>query len=184
MIAFLKGEIKYRAANYLIIDTGGVGYKVYCDPFAFAKEDKVEIFTYHHIREDLDELYGFADPKDLYLFELLISVNGIGPKAAANIMNSAKSSEIIAAISLDNLAFFKIIPGIGNKVAAKIILELKSKVSSNREINILASDQGGDIIEALVGLGYKRQDAALIVSKIPADITDSEAKIRWSLKNL
>jgi len=191
MIAYLKGKVVLFKWGFLIIDVGGVGYRVSVDPQLNIPNDivdtqkEIELFIHQHLREDSSDLYGFLTFQELELFERLISVNGVGPKAGINIMSAGKTDKIIQAIVSDNLGFFTAISGIGKKVAAKIILELKSKISSDKSINILAGgNDAEDIVDALLGLGYKNVEISKVIGEIPAELKDTEEKMRWCLKNL
>jgi Holliday junction DNA helicase RuvA len=190
MISYLKGKVVLFRWGLIILDVNGVGYKVCVNPqiniknnIIDTKED-VELFVYENIREDTDDLYGFLTYQELELFEKLISVNGVGPKAGINIMSSGKPEAIISAILSDNLGFFTAVSGIGKKAAAKIILELKSKIGGGTDIELGQFDQSNDVIDALEALGYKKQELTTILSKIPKEIVATEDKIRWCLKNL
>lgn len=182
MIAYLKGKIILSGRNSLILETGGIGYKIFCSK---KHEGKKEFYIHEVIREDCHDLYGFEKYDDLILFEKLISVNGIGPKAGLNIMSSASFEEIQNAIVSGNVDFFLSISGIGKKAAAKIILELKSKLSELKDTGILEKmDQSDEILDALLSLGYKKVEVARVLSRIPKEIVSSEEKIRWCLKNI
>jgi len=191
MVSYLKGKIVLCRRGMYIVDVNGVGYKVYTCPqvkikdnIVDAKED-VELFVYNHIREDASDLYGFLSYEDLEFFEKLISVSGVGPKVGLNIMASGEINEIAEAIISDNLAFFTAISGIGKKAAAKIILELKSKISADKSINILsASKEDDDLVEGLLSLGYKRADILSLLSKMPNELKETDEKMKWLLKNL
>lgn len=190
MISYLRGSIKAEKTGFIILEVSGVGYKVYANVTPLrqgsaGQEDQIELYIYENIREDTDDLYGFGTFEELELFEKLISVNGVGPKAGMLIMACASPERIIASIISEDLGFFTAISGIGKKVAAKIILELKSKISGMDGSGVIGqTDSGDEVVEALLSLGYKRAEIMQMSLKIPAEITDSEGKIRWLLKNL
>lgn len=186
MINYLNGKVKLVKAGFLILDVSGIGYRVTVSPLVSVKENEnLELFIHEHIKEDADDFYGFKSWEELDLFEKLISVNGVGPKAGMAIMSSGKPDKIINAIISDDLSFFTEISGIGKKVAAKIILDLKSKLSGLDGSNIIfESEQANDILDALISLGYKKSEVAMIVSSIPVEITTDQEKIRWCLKAL
>lgn len=191
MIAYLKGKVILARWGFLIVETGGVGYRVSVNPqinipnnIVDTKEE-INLFIHEHIREDANDLYGFLIFQELELFEKLISVNGVGPKVAMNIMNSGESGKIISAITSDDLSFFLAISGIGKKAAAKIILDLKSKLSGDQNINVLSNvDGASDLFDALTTLGYSRIEVSSIATKIPSELKTTEEKVRWCLKNL
>ncbi len=185
MISYLKGNIIGCLGNYIIVEVNNIGFRVLCNK-SLPTNSKVELFVHEHIREDADDFYGFETIADLELFEKLISVNGVGPKAGMAIMASASSDEIILAIAQENVAFFKAISGIGTKAATKIILDLKSKIGQGKiATNILSiSSESDDIFDALISLGYKKNELEKLVSKIPVELNSIEKKITWCLKNL
>ncbi len=192
MISFLRGKIILEKPGFVVLDVGGVGYKVFTDlkvqiSNLKIKEESgiIELFIYENIREDADDFYGFRTFEELELFEKLISVNGVGPKAGMLIMASASSDRIIASIVNEDLGFFTAISGIGKKVAAKIILDLKSKISGMDGSGVIGQTiEADEVVEALESLGYKRAEIVKMIPKVPAEIGDSEGKIRWLLKNL
>lgn len=168
--------------GFVIIDVNGVGYKVQTSEAI--KDEKCELFIHEHIREDCDDLYGFKSYEALELFEKLISVSGVGPKAGMAILGSSKVDQVLEAIKTDDVNFFQAVPGIGKKVAAKIIIELKSKISGIAGHSIIGKmNDSDDIIEALISLGYKKHEIVKRLHMLPADIKTSEEKIRWFLRN-
>lgn len=186
MIGYLKGKIIDYRPGMIILDTGNVGYKISININQTIKVGEIKSFyVYEHIREDAYDLYGFLEQYELNLFKNLLSVSGIGPKAAINIISIAKADKIIKAIEMEDLQFFVAIPGIGKKVAAKIILDLKSKISISESANIIGrSDESDNIIEALNSLGYQKSEILKVIHKIPVDVKDEQEKVRWCLKHL
>lgn len=191
MIAYLKGKVIHARFGQIIIETGGVGYRVNINPQIKIPENcveinyQVELFVHEHIREDCYDLYGFLTYVELEMFERLISVSGVGPKAGLNIMAAADIKNIYAAIEGSDLSFFTSISGIGKKVATKIILELKSKLSDSDNFDIISGNESsGDVLDAMLSLGYKKSEISKYLTKIPSDIVTSEEKIRWLLKNI
>lgn len=191
MISYLRGKVKLVRFGLIILDVNGVGYKIVVNPQIAIPENivdsqnDIELYIHEHIREDSDDLYGFLEYQELELFQRLISVNGVGPKAALNIMSAAESGKIISAIQNEDMTFFTSISGIGKKAAAKIILDLKSKVSSVEAGNIVSlSRDANDVVDGLVSLGYKKPDIAKMIPQIPESEKTSEAKIKWLLKNM
>ena len=187
MISYLSGKIIFTRPGFVILDVGGVGYGVVTSPqITFDKSmTKYDFFIHHHIKEDASDLYGFVTFEELELFEKLLSVNGVGPKAAMTIISLAPTAKIIEAIVSEDSNFFQSAPGIGKKVAIKIIIDLKSKVSG---IELSAAISSGrvkeEVIDGLIILGYKKPEIDKVVSEMPIDLKKSEEQIRWCLKNL
>ncbi|PIU24489.1 Holliday junction branch migration protein RuvA [Candidatus Berkelbacteria bacterium CG08_land_8_20_14_0_20_39_8] len=186
MIAYLKGKIIISRPGFIILEVSGVGYKVAVSPQINFLEDKneYELFIHHHIKEDVSDLYGFEKFGELELFEKLLSVNGVGPKAAMTIIGMAPSEKIIDAIISEDSNFFQSASGIGKKVAIKIILDLKSKISNLKYTGNIGGTAHQDVYDGLEALGYKKQEIDKIIGKIPAELKSSEEKIRWCLKDL
>jgi len=186
MISYIKGKIILERPTFLIVDIGGVGYKISIIPKLDLKVGKeVRLFIHQHIREDASDLYGFITFEELELFEKLLSVNGVGPKAAMTIISLAPTAKIIKAIVSEDSNFFQSAPGIGKKVAIKIIIDLKSKISG---IELSAAISSGrvkeEVIDGLIILGYKKPEIDKVVSEMPIDLKKSEEQIRCCLKNL
>jgi holliday junction DNA helicase RuvA len=191
MISRLKGTVDELGSNYAIIDTHGVGYKVYVttDTIHNIKiGDDVTIYTYFAVREDAQDLYGFMRKSDKELFELLISVSGIGPKSALNILSLASYETLVGAIRTGGSGHLTKIAGIGRKTAEKIVLELRDKIGSmmNTESNSSDSQFSSDldVIEALKSLGYDADESRNALKKINKEITDVGAKVKAALKIL
>ena len=185
MIAYLSGKIILSTPTFTILETScGVGYKVMTNS-APEKGQKKEFFIFEHIREDADDLFGFETYPEIELFQKLISVNGVGPKAGMAILSAGACPQIISAISCDNVAYFLAVPGIGKKVAAKIILELKSKITGLKDAGLGVLDSSSeDIMEALNSLGYKSHEILQVLTEIPPECQKTEDKITWCLKNM
>jgi len=187
MIGFIEGKIESSNDKCIIIDVNGVGYRVYISAAIFKKlpkiKEKVKLYTHLHVREDIFDLYGFLDKKELEFFEMLISISGIGPKGALNILNVASIETLKKAIANEESSILTKVSGIGKKTAEKIILELKNKVSGGE---FLGDKSGADseAIDALVGLGYKLYEAREVLKRIPEDFKDVGEKVREALKIL
>src|ERR671922_1401099 len=131
MIARLRGRPVARDAEGLVLDVGGVGYRVAATPAAIRKADgadEVVLDTHLHVREDALQLYGFAEPAERELFEHLLAVSGVGPKVALAIVSGSPPADLRRAIALEDTARFEAIPGIGKKTAQRVVLELKEKL--------------------------------------------------------
>lgn len=189
MIGSIKGKIQLKTDKFLIVETGGVGYKISISPDTLSKTKKVgdEIFLWihTHVREDALSLYGFLDQKELNFFEMLINVSGIGPKGALAILGIASIETLGKAISTGDISYLTKISGIGKKTAEKIVIELRDKLTDK---NI--SDKGEsslkdelDALEALKSLGYSQGEARDALKKVSPD-TNTNTKIREALKIL
>jgi Holliday junction DNA helicase RuvA len=162
MIAYLRGTLFQRTADSVIIDVNGVGYRarVPASTLDVLGDDgaQVALHIHTHVREDDISLFGFATQDELDLFELLLSVSGIGPKVALGILSSASSNEIRSAIAQGNLEILSGIRGIGKKTAQRLVLELKGKIELGDEISEL-SPLDGEVAATLINLGYSAVEA-------------------------
>lgn len=186
MINYLDGTVKDISENSATVLVGGVGYEVFV-PNSFSqnlkKDSSAQFFIYTHVREDILALYGFATKKDLAFYRLLISVSGIGPKVALSIISSASVDKLIDSIGRGDPALLSAVSGVGKKTAEKAVVELKNKVGLGGTTGSLAGDSS-DIIEALVGLGFQRSEAAQAISNLPEGANTQEEKIKAALKIL
>ena len=181
MIARLRGTFVARSENGLVIDVGGVGYLVAATPRVRAvigEETTVE--TYLHVREDALQLYGFATTDERALFELLLSVSGIGPKVALAIVSASPSDELRRAIALADHARFEAIPGIGRKTAQRIVVELGDKLGAATG----AAAVPGVLLarDALIELGYSLADAERALANVDASLPIEE-QVRLALRS-
>lgn len=190
MIASLKGTVETRIDPYLIVDVHGVGYKVLPSQSVLSKVNRtgeeIKLFIYTHVREDTLELYGFAEPEDLRLFEYLIGVSGIGPKSAIGIFSVGSRSDIIKAIINGDVTFFTAVPRLGKKNAQKLIIELKSKMGSTEDFDLTASEtvESDDVVEALKGFGFSPSEAVTALRSIKQEGLTTSEKVRLALKYL
>jgi len=189
MIAHLSGKLKAKTTRTLIVDVNGVGYQVFVStPLLESAEMHLPINLHIHtiVREDEISLYGFEKYEDLQLFQLLISVNGVGPRTALDCFTSPIEN-IKAAIIGGDIATLTLIQGIGKKTAERIILELKEKIGPLAgDVAPLKSNFSSEIHEeathALLGLGYKRGDINRIFRGVKEPISDTESLIKYFLK--
>ncbi len=166
MIASLAGQVAAVALDSVILEVGGVGYRVYVSPSVLATAaagGQLKLFTHHVVREDLQALYGFRSVEELGFFGLLLTVTGVGPKVAMAIVGSRPTAELQLAIMQQDQAVLVSIPGIGKKLAERVIFELKEKVAAAgvAAISILGQAGGGegDVVGALQALGYSLPEA-------------------------
>jgi Holliday junction DNA helicase RuvA len=183
MIAYLKGNILQKTTSFLVIETGGLGYKVLVTPEILETKsvgDSVELYLHHKSGDDGQTLFGMPDFSTLQFFELLITITGVGPKMALAIVSAAKIDTLQQAISTGDVAIFTRMSGVGKKTAERIILELKNKM-----LNIGlpgAAESQSDVYDALINLGYNAKEVRDILPKLPdADMSD---QIRAALKML
>lgn len=185
MISRLRGKPVASTPEGLVLDVGGVGYLVAATPSAVRKAngpEEVVVETYLHVREDIMQLYGFADREERELFVQLLTVNGVGPKVALAIVSGSPASELRRAIVLEDIARFMAIPGIGKKTAERIVLELKEKLGAGAPETIgHASAAHNDARDALVELGYTLIDAERALADTDPDLP-AEERVRMALK--
>lgn len=188
MIGALTGTIFTSHKNPIIVFVSGVGYAVYVGEHLMAelkKDDKKTFFIHTHVREDTLDLFGFVSEEEHALFMLLLSVSGIGPKTALTIVDRGVAAVRHAVVASD-VDFFTTIPRLGKKNAQKIIIELKSKLGSTKELD-LASQSSGDtkeIIDALLSMGFVRNEIIEVLKKLSPKAESIEDKIREALRYL
>jgi len=186
MIGFLCGTIELNTDKYVIINVNGVGYKVYISGNTFKnlpkKEEKVKLYTYLYVRENLMDLYGFLAKEELQFFELLISISGIGPKGALGVLTLSSIDTLKTAIANEESSILTKVSGIGKKMAEKIILELKSKIDDSFKSEIVTRDS--EAIDALISLGYKTKEAREVLKKVPKEVKGVENRVKEALKLL
>lgn len=169
MIASLDGVVGAVAADSLVLEVGGVGYRVFVAPAVIAAVEpgrRLRLHTHHLVREDLQALYGFRTPEELGFFGLLLTVTGVGPKVALGLLGSRPVADLQLAIMADDQGLLTAIPGVGKRLAARIVLELREKVAA---AGIAAATPGGvgagmllaegDVVGALQALGYTLAEA-------------------------
>ena len=166
MIAALRGEVIARGAGHVVVDVAGVGYKVFVP--RHPSRDDVLLHTHQVVREDDESLYGFETREELALFEMLISVSGVGPKAGLAILSVARPAEIAAAIASGDTAALARAPGVGKKTAERLIVDLKSKIGRVTGLPVTGALAGEDDAHAaLVALGYTASEAATALRDAP-----------------
>jgi Holliday junction DNA helicase RuvA len=182
MISYLKGKLIYKGDHFAILETGGIGYQVFLPESYLSKYklgESIEVFTHEYVREDSRELYGFGTVEELKFFWQLIDVSGVGPKMAHKIISAYRLDKLEKAVSEGDLVILGTIPGVGKKTAQKIILELKGRLVTGKPIS-----GENEIVDALVRLGYSKNEAQEAVGKIGEDVEGAENKIKAALKNL
>lgn len=185
MIAYLQGKVFSKEEKNLIILVGGIGYKVFVQTSLIEKsklDQEVEIWTHEHVREDARDLYGFETRDERDFFGLLISISGVGPKSAINILNVASIESLKKAVSSADTSHLTKVSGIGKKIAEKIVLELKGKFNNEEESVSLKSEV--EAVEALKSLGYSQKESRDALKAIPETLTTAEDRIKAALKIL
>jgi len=189
MIATLHGKLQSRTDDSLIVNVGGVGFRVRVPSGTLANlgavGSEVMLFTHLHVREDDLSLYGFAAEEELRLFETLLTVSGIGPKVAMGVLSSAPVDTLRIAIAQGNLEVLTALPGIGKKTAQRLVLELKGKVdvSGLGEVGEL-TPLDEDVMNALINLGYSAAEATRAARSVPSSAKTVEERVRIALQYL
>ncbi len=196
MISYIKGNLESKNIDYVLIDVGGIGYKIYMSANAINGigeiGENVKIFTYMRVREDDISLFGFCSNEELKLFEQLLGVSGVGAKSALTILSNISPSSFALAIISGDVGTLKSLPGIGAKSAQRMILELKDKMKTQDAIetdfvpvkSTIKNDKARDAIEALQVLGYARKDIDIAISHIDIEELSVEDIIKQVLKYL
>ncbi|HSW79603.1 MAG TPA: Holliday junction branch migration protein RuvA [Candidatus Saccharimonadales bacterium] len=192
MIATLQGIVSEKFLDTVVIDVHGVGYGVYVsgeDHGSLAQGKEAKLYIYEHIREASHDLFGFVRLETKKLFELLLGVNGVGPKMAINVLSIGNSDQVRAAIAGGDVKFIQQANGVGKRVAERIVVDLKDKVGLEgvelgstgmlQSDNLLLKDEA---VEALVSLGYSPQDAAKALQNVDEKLP-TEERIKLALKS-
>lgn len=182
MIAYVSGEIVARGADHVVVDVRGVGYKVFVP--RHPSGDTIALHTHQVVREDGQFLYGFESREELALFEMLISVSGVGPRAALAILSIARPSEVAAAIAAGDVAALARAPGVGKKTAERLIVDLKGKISrgapEREPVGIFTEDEAAAALQAL---GYTAAEALAALRGAPAaGQATTEERVRAALR--
>ena len=185
MIGAIEGAVKIVRTGFAIIVAGEIGYKVFATRetlSSLAMGKATSLWTHLAVRESALDLYGFRTEEELRLFELLLTVPGIGPKSALAVLDIASIATLRNAIAAGNAGYLTNVSGIGKKTAAKIVLELKDKVGTATEgsAGTLAGDE--EALEAMRALGYAQAEAREALRKVPGDVKKSSERLREALK--
>jgi len=191
MIASLEGKVESVGGEGAVINVGGIGYKVFMPTSDIAAMGKpgqnVKVFTHMHVREDNISLYGFNGAEGLWLFETLIGVTGLGPKLSLALLSAMSPEQVTTAIATGSVEMLDMVPGIGKKVANRIILELKDKIGAGWVITpaTQAVQENTDVLAALTALGYTAGEAVKAVTALPEDKKlKLEEKVKLALQYL
>ena len=199
MFAYIKGSLEVKTTGYVVIEANGIGYKIFMSETAIGRLGEigsiVKIHTYMRVREDDVSLYGFNTNEELRMFELLLSVSGIGAKSAISILSNITPSSFALAVISNDVGTLKKLPGIGVKSAQRVILELKDKLKTENSVSqdeplekiktaIHEDDKMDEAISALQVLGYSRKEIDIAMEKIDTNALSVEDIIRKGLNNL
>lgn len=191
MIATLRGELRARSSDAVLIEVGGIGFHVRVPP-AILDElgdvgDTVRLYTHLVWREDALTLYGFATPEQLELFEALLTVSGIGPKMALGLLSAASAETLRLAIAREDVDMLTRLPGVGRKTAGRLILELKGRLDLSRlglPGGAALPPEQAELLEVLTGLGYTMAEARAAVGSLPPEAKELplEERLRLALR--
>ena len=196
MIAYVKGKLDTKTNTFVIIEVQGIGYRVFMPTKSIEAlgevGQNVKVYTHYYVREDNISLYGFSSNEELRMFELLLSVSGVGAKSAITMLSEISPSSFALAVISDDISKLVKIPGVGKKTAARIILELKDKLKTEQaiekteEIDLAIKDDNKDseAIAALQVLGYTRKEIEKVFEKIDINNLGLEEIIKQALKYL
>lgn len=189
MIAYLRGTIVYKTLQYIVLETGGVGYQVFVNEplnVELRAGAPIELYIYHHVREEADDLFGFKTPADLEMFSMLLSVSGVGPKSALAISGLSDAGSLGEAIRRGDSDLLTKVSGIGRKTAERIVLDLREKIGKNVAISTGQSSFSisGDEIDALMALGYSLPQARSALRDVSPELKSSTDRIREALKRM
>lgn len=198
MIAYLKGTLEYIFQDYVVVEVNNIGYKVFVSSYTIdnlpAVNSQIKLYTYTSVKEDFIGLYGFLTIEEQDMFNILLTVSGIGPKGALAFLCVMRPREISTAVAFEDIKALSNVPGIGKKTAQRVILELKDKLKNFEMIrltedennNIIVSDGGAkqEAAEALAVLGYSKVEALRSVSAVYKEGMSTESIIKMALKQL
>lgn len=192
MISYLKGTLAFTLFDSAIVDVGGVGYQVYMSAKDLSRLPEtgqtVHVLTRMQMRDDAPLLYGFISQEEKRLFERLISVSGVGPKVALAVLSTYEPSEVVAAISSQDIAAIQHVPGIGKKMASRIILELKESLEGDMTAllsskTVRAVDTKKGVVEALLSMGFTSTETEVALKGAPDEASET-VLLQYALKRL
>ena len=198
MFYYLNGVVAEMAANLAVIDCGGVGYACATTNYTLSqlkKGERAKLYTYMNVREDAVDLFGFSSQSELHSFKLLLGVSGVGPKAALAILSTNTPANLAMAVVMGDEKALTAAPGIGKKIAQRIILELKDKLAKEQAsfgpdtggsvpLTVLPNDKAKEAGAALAVLGYSGSEVAAALKGIDIDTLPLEEIIRQALKRM
>lgn len=192
MLAYIKGKVihKNNSAAVVVVNNS-LGYQVFMPENFLAPlktGEEIELYLHHQVREEQDDLYGFKNFADLELFQLLLSVSGVGPKSALAVLSLAEADDVKEAIVRGDAGLLTKVSGIGKKTAERLVLELKSKVLKISSVTLPGDSpiiySSNDEIDALMALGYSLPEAREALSRVPGELTKSSERVKFALKKI
>jgi len=197
MFAYIKGKVEEKSSNYVVIDVGGIGYKIFMSNISINEIGEIgktiKVHTYYYVREDNISLYGFLTKEELRMFELLLSVSGIGAKSAIAMLSNITPSSFALAVISNDIVKLKKVPGIGAKTAQRIVLELQDKLKAEQELTsddmpeIVEVDSNENVVEATAALqilGYNKKEIDKMFEKVDKSDLSVEDLIKKGLSLL
>lgn len=195
MYAYIKGILQVKSSNFVVIENNEIGYKIYMSAKSIGTigeiGEKVKVYIHYHVREDEISLYGFNSEEELRMFEILINVSGVGTKSAISMLSDITPSSFALAVINDDVKRLTKIPGVGNKTAQRLILELKDKLKKenisndeNESYNVKENIIDSDAVTALQVLGYSKKEIETVLQKIDINGLNTEEIIKLALQNL
>ena len=191
MIALVYGKVIEKFQSSVVVDAGGVGYEVQTSAVDYDRavvDGEVKFYTYHHVREQSEELFGFSTLAGKRLFELLITIQGVGPKAALAILSLSEADVVRSAIASEDVAYISTANGVGKKTAERITLDLRDKVGApsyvptrDQTTGATINIAGDEALDALMALGFTLADATTSLTDVPADLSTAE-RVKLALK--
>lgn len=186
MIAWLSGKVRGRDERSVTLDVGGVGYQIACTSAVLAEAELGSERSYHtylHVTETALELYGFNTPQELGLFRQLITVSGVGPRVGLAILSVGTPAQVASAIVQSNVSFLCAAPGVGRKIAERVTVDLRDKLTVTTDEGGLPGDDGA-VAEALVRLGYRAKDVHEALRSLSSAAADPSARLKEALQRL
>lgn len=186
MIAWLSGKVRGRDERSVTLDVNGVGYLLACTPAVLAEAEPGSERSYHaylHVTEGSLDLYGFTTPQELSLFKQLLTVSGVGPRVGLAILSVGTPAQVASAIVQGNVSFLCAAPGVGRKIAERITVDLRDKLTVSTDEGGLPGDDGA-VAEALVRLGYRAKDVNEALRSLSPEIADPSARLKEALQRL
>ena len=198
MFEYIKGTLVAKALDYLVVEVSGIAFRIYSSSKTISRsgniKDDITIYTYLNVREDNISIFGFSSKEELFVFEMLLGVSGIGPRVAINILSSLEARDISMAIVQEDVKALTRCKGVGAKTAQRLIFELKDKVKKSMNIDegedLVSPDSRArgqvyeDAISALMVLGYNNREASSAIKKVYKEGISLEDLVREALKNI